>query len=65
MLLLANILGYYVVNFRAIAGQQDILAELWKEYALSDSRYLTGDSLILTLEAIAVVRMPPLIETRN
>jgi len=38
-----------------IAGQQNIMAELWKEYALSDSRYLTGDTGVFSLEAISVV----------
>jgi cholestenol Delta-isomerase len=43
-----------VSNFTKIAGQQNIVAELWKEYALSDSRYLTDDAVVFSLEAIAV-----------
>lgn len=30
---------------------------LWKEYALSDSRYLTGDLFTLCIETITVVRI--------
>jgi cholestenol Delta-isomerase len=48
-------LAYYVFNFTKVAGQQNIMAELWKEYALSDSRYLTDDTSLFSLEAIAVV----------
>lgn len=42
------------------AGKQNILAQLWKEYALSDSRYLTGDSLILCAEGITACVWGPL-----
>jgi cholestenol delta-isomerase len=48
--------GYYVSNFTKIAGQRNIVAELWKEYALSDSRYLTDDAGVFCLEAISVAR---------
>lgn len=34
---------------------QDLFGQLWKEYALSDSRYLTSDTLVLCMEAITVV----------
>lgn len=40
-----------------LAGSQDLLAQLWKEYALSDSRYLTSDPFMLCVEAITVVRV--------
>ncbi|KAJ4360127.1 uncharacterized protein N0V89_000687 [Didymosphaeria variabile] len=36
--------GYYAYNFRTIGGHQDLFGQLWKEYSLSDSRYLTADS---------------------
>lgn len=38
-----------------MAGSQDLFAQLWKEYALSDSRYLTSDPFVLSVEAITVV----------
>ena len=52
-------LAYYVSNFSKIAGQTNFVAELWKEYALSDSRYLTDDTGVFSLEAISVVRRAP------
>lgn len=47
--------GYYVWNWRELAGLQGLFAQLWKEYAYSDSRYLTMDSQVLCLESITVV----------
>ena len=38
-----------------MGGAQDMLGQLWKEYALSDSRYLTSDTLVLCMESITVV----------
>lgn len=48
--------GYFVYNHAGLAGSQDLFAQLWKEYALSDSRYLTSDPFMLCVEAITVVR---------
>jgi cholestenol delta-isomerase len=48
-----------VANFTKIAGQQNIVAELWKEYALSDSRYLTDDTGVFSLEALSVASRFP------
>jgi len=39
---------------------QDFFGQLWKEYALSDSRYLTSDPLVLCMESLTVVRMTSL-----
>lgn len=47
--------GYFLYNHAALAGSQDLFAQLWKEYALSDSRYLTSDPFMLCVEAITVV----------
>jgi hypothetical protein len=47
--------GYYVMNAHEITSQQGLWAQLWKEYAMSDSRYLTVDSRVLCLEVITVV----------
>ena len=38
-----------------MGGAQDVFGQLWKEYALSDSRYLTSDTLVLCMETITVV----------
>lgn len=37
---------------------QTLYAQLWKEYSLSDSRYLTSDAFTVSVEAITVVRIP-------
>ncbi|KAJ2612217.1 hypothetical protein H4S08_002792 [Coemansia sp. RSA 1365] len=51
---------YYLVHFRSIAGTQDILGDMWKEYAKSDSRYLSQSSMVLALETITVTVIGPL-----
>jgi cholestenol Delta-isomerase len=33
--------GYFAYNFRNMGRMQDLFGQLWKEYSLSDSRYLT------------------------
>lgn len=38
-----------------MASAQDLFGQLWKEYALSDSRYMTSDTLVLCMETITVV----------
>lgn len=38
-----------------MGAAQDPLGQLWKEYALSDSRYMTSDTLVLCMETITVV----------
>jgi len=47
--------GYYAYNFRSIGGLQTLFGQLWKEYALSDSRYLTQDPFVLCMESITAV----------
>ncbi|KAF9356370.1 hypothetical protein BGX26_005360 [Mortierella sp. AD094] len=36
--------GYFGIYHRTLAGDQSPLAQVWKEYSLSDSRYLSSDS---------------------
>ncbi|KAJ1980901.1 hypothetical protein H4R34_002282 [Dimargaris verticillata] len=48
--------GYYVVYNAQLAGLTTPLAELWKEYSLADSRYLTQDSAVLGIEGITADR---------
>jgi cholestenol delta-isomerase len=38
-----------------MASKQDLFGQLWKEYALSDSRYMTSDTLVLCMETMTVV----------
>lgn len=44
-----------MLNHETIASSQSLFAQLWKEYALSDSRYLTSDFFMLSVESITVV----------
>ena len=41
-------------------GRVDLFGESWKEYAKSDSRYLTIDPLVIVVESIAAVCSPTL-----
>ncbi|KAI1268325.1 Emopamil binding protein-domain-containing protein [Xylariaceae sp. FL1019] len=52
--------GYFVLNHTTVASSQSLLAQLWKEYALSDSRYLTSDIFMLSVESITVFIWGPL-----
>ncbi|KAI8887523.1 Emopamil-binding protein [Backusella circina FSU 941] len=42
--------GYWLYYKDTISSRSDLLAEMWKEYALGDSRYLAADDLLITLE---------------
>jgi cholestenol delta-isomerase len=44
-----------MINHGRMGSAQDFFGQLWKEYALSDSRYLTSDTLVLCMETITVV----------
>ncbi|KAK2070376.1 hypothetical protein P8C59_004874 [Phyllachora maydis] len=52
--------GYYVINHQNIAMSQSLFSQLWKEYALSDSRYLTSDPFMLCIETFTAVVWGPL-----
>ncbi|KAL5045857.1 hypothetical protein BDW71DRAFT_182939 [Aspergillus fruticulosus] len=52
--------GYYALNFLTLASSSHPLAQLWKEYALSDSRYLTPNSFVMCMEAITALFWGPL-----
>lgn len=47
--------GYFVINHVDLASSNDLFAQLWKEYALSDSRYLTSDPFMICVETITAV----------
>ena len=49
--------GYFAYNFRNMGGLNDLFGQLWKEYALSDSRYLTQDAFVLCMETVTAVRI--------
>jgi cholestenol Delta-isomerase len=43
-----------------MAGQQDFFGQLWKEYSMSDSRYLTSDPFVLCMETVTAFMWGPL-----
>lgn len=52
--------GYFAYNFYQMPSRTDLFGQLWKEYSLSDSRYLTQDSFVVTMETITAVCWGPL-----
>jgi cholestenol delta-isomerase len=50
--------GYFAYNFRTMGSMQDLFGQLWKEYSLSDSRYLTQDAFVLCMETVTAVSCP-------
>ncbi|KIN08262.1 hypothetical protein OIDMADRAFT_152464 [Oidiodendron maius Zn] len=52
--------GYFVLHHHRMAGVQSFFGQLWKEYALSDSRYMTSDPLVLCMETCTVITWGPL-----
>ncbi|KAH8782701.1 Emopamil binding protein-domain-containing protein [Diaporthe sp. PMI_573] len=52
--------GYFVLNHAKLASSNDLFAQLWKEYALSDSRYLTSDPFMICVETITATAWGPL-----
>ncbi|KAL9115942.1 MAG: hypothetical protein Q9227_000310 [Pyrenula ochraceoflavens] len=52
--------GYFAINHTRMAPAQDLFGQLWKEYAYSDSRYLTSDPFVLCMESITAICWGPL-----
>ncbi|KAL2164401.1 hypothetical protein VTH06DRAFT_3617 [Thermothelomyces fergusii] len=52
--------GYFVLSHATLPSSQSLFAQLWKEYALSDSRYLTSDAFMLCIETLTVLVWGPL-----
>ncbi|KAK7422795.1 hypothetical protein QQX98_001356 [Neonectria punicea] len=52
--------GYFALNFLDMASQMDLFGQLWKEYSLSDSRYMTQDSFVVCMETMTAVLWGPL-----
>ncbi|KAI4789551.1 Emopamil-binding protein [Aureobasidium sp. EXF-8845] len=52
--------GYFAYNHGNMAGLQTVFGQLWKEYALSDSRYITQDMFVFCVEAMTAVLWGPL-----
>ena len=51
--------GYFAINHVRMAPAQDLFGQLWKEYAKSDSRYLTADPFVLCMETLTAVGARP------
>ncbi len=47
--------GYFLWNHDRMAARMDLFGQLWKEYALSDSRYMFSDPMLLCMEMLSVV----------
>jgi len=47
--------GYFVYFNRTMPERVDWLGQAWKEYALSDSRYMFSDPSVLAIEGLAAV----------
>ncbi|CAG8563440.1 14074_t:CDS:2 [Dentiscutata erythropus] len=52
--------GYFALYHENIAENNGLFAQMWKEYALSDSRYLTSDPFVVIMESITAVCWGPL-----
>ncbi|KAI1816771.1 3-beta-hydroxysteroid-Delta(8),Delta(7)-isomerase [Poronia punctata] len=52
--------GYFAFNAHSLASRSTILAQLWKEYSFSDSRYLTADTFVVCMESITAAFWGPL-----
>lgn len=53
-------LGYFCVNSPDMVSRGDIFGQLWKEYSLSDSRYLTQDAFVVCMESVTAFLWGPL-----
>ncbi|KAK8194437.1 hypothetical protein M8818_007629 [Zalaria obscura] len=53
-------IGYYALNQANMGELQTLFGQLWKEYALSDSRYLTQNAFVLCMESITAICWGPL-----
>ena len=46
---------YYVLRADSITSDMSLLGQIWKEYAQSDSRYLTKDPTVWSIEAVTAL----------
>jgi len=52
--------GYFSINSLHMATRTDLFGQLWKEYALADSRYMTRDSFVVCMESVTAYFWGPL-----
>ena len=53
-------LGYFSFHSLNMGSRTDIFGQLWKEYALSDSRYMTRDAFVVCMESVTAYFWGPL-----
>lgn len=51
--------GYFSFNHARMASMVDYLGQGWKEYSMSDSRYLTAEPFVVCMESVTAVRLKP------
>ncbi|KAJ3076237.1 hypothetical protein HDU98_004850 [Podochytrium sp. JEL0797] len=51
--------GYFAFTNATIAGDQTVLSAVWKEYAMSDSRYMSSDPFVVVMEGFTAVLWGP------
>nr|POE73049.1 3-beta-hydroxysteroid-delta(8),delta(7)-isomerase [Quercus suber] len=51
--------GYYAAHFMSLGSSQSLIGQMWKEYAFSDSRYLTRDSFVMCMESVTAIFWGP------
>jgi len=47
--------GYFSFNHARMPAMQDWLGQGWKEYAYSDSRYMTAEPFVVCMESVTAV----------
>ncbi|MCJ1249197.1 hypothetical protein MMC30_006420 [Trapelia coarctata] len=52
--------SYSFYNHARLPTNQDFLGQLWKEYALADSRYMTDDPLVFCIDGLTAITLGPL-----
>ncbi|KAI8364791.1 Emopamil-binding protein [Radiomyces spectabilis] len=52
--------AYWITHRHRVPARSDFLAEVWKEYAHGDSRYVTADPLLIAIETLTVFIWGPL-----
>ncbi|KAI9293595.1 3-beta-hydroxysteroid-Delta(8),Delta(7)-isomerase [Neoconidiobolus thromboides FSU 785] len=52
--------AYFVIFNQSLASHKTLFGQLWKEYSLADSRYLSSDPLVLFIEGITAFLWGPL-----
>lgn len=51
--------GYYALNYADLGAHQTLIGQMWKEYAFSDSRYLTQNAFVLCMESVTAACWGP------